>query len=389
MKLALHIGTTKTGTTTLQRWVLRNRDGLRAQGIHYPDSLLKAESHKKLMFYARDSDKPDASFAAAGIRSPEDHAAFRASLRLDFLREFTDNRNDRAWLVSSEHLHTKLSSLAMVERVRDLFTPCFSDITVYVHLRPQVDLLVSNASQRARMGREVTRAELARSAVGPGSSYFNYNKIVELWEKVFGAGNLRVVPFRRIPDITGQLITELGIDPAPLGPVTHENEALDWRAIALANVLNRQMQVESLPVPPEFYLNSMPGVERLRIGRALAEEIQGRFSKSNAALVARRSDITADDLVPDWTDHDGAANLHLLEAPCVFGDQIGHLVRRFTQELALERYRRHLAEVRLAIQQGRPDAVRSTRAEVSRLAAELASWGTAPPETLQDAPTSA
>ena len=33
MKLALHIGTPKTGTTTLQRWFAQNRTALQAQGV--------------------------------------------------------------------------------------------------------------------------------------------------------------------------------------------------------------------------------------------------------------------------------------------------------------------------------------------------------------------
>jgi hypothetical protein len=36
MKLILHIGTHKTGTTSLQAWLANNREALAANGVSYP-----------------------------------------------------------------------------------------------------------------------------------------------------------------------------------------------------------------------------------------------------------------------------------------------------------------------------------------------------------------
>jgi hypothetical protein len=369
MKLALHIGTPKTGTTTLQRWFAANRVALRDQGVCYPVSP-GAENHRKLSIYARDTDRPDGGFARAGVDSADAHAAFRAQFEADLAREVEANRDARVWLISNEHLHSKIVSEAMAQRVRVALS-AFDEVTVYLHLRPQVDLLVSNASQRARMGREVSHAALTRPSVGPNSAYFNYDRSVRLWEAAFGADNLRLVPFRRIPDITRHLIGELGIDTAPLTPVERANEALDWRAIALANVVNRVLALDGAADPPQFFLDEMPAVERLQIGRATAEEIQQRFARSNAALARRRKDIRLSDLEPDWSAYDAPANLPLVEAPCVFADQLGWLIERFDREVATERFRRHLAEARLAILQGRDDDARRAEAAAERAARRL------------------
>ena len=51
MKLILHIGTAKTGTTTLQHWFASNRESLQVQGIYYPNSLGKV-NHRKLSLFA-------------------------------------------------------------------------------------------------------------------------------------------------------------------------------------------------------------------------------------------------------------------------------------------------------------------------------------------------
>ena len=171
MKLALHIGTAKTGTTSLQTWFATNRDALGAQGVWYPRAP-GAENHRKLMVHARDSDKPDPSFGKFGIRTPAEHEAFRTRLRHDLTVEVAASQRlgHHIWVMSSEHLHSKITTPAMITRLHDLLSPLFDDITIHLHLRPQIDLLVSNASQRARMGRPVTRAELTRDAVSSSSS---------------------------------------------------------------------------------------------------------------------------------------------------------------------------------------------------------------------------
>ena len=376
MKLILHIGTAKTGTTSLQGWFSTNRDALGQQGVWYPRAP-GAENHRKLMAYARDTDKPDPSFAKFGIRTPADHTAFRTRLRQELALEVEVSRRLRhhTWVISSEHLHSKVTTPAMMQRLHDLLSPLFDQITVYLHLRPQIDLLVSNASQRARMGRPVTRADLTRDAVSTSSSYFNYNKIVDHWEQVFGAENLVLKPFRRMPDMLGFMTQMLGLDLSRLTALDRANRGLDWRSLALANTVNAGFAALKLGTPPDFHLDDMPGSDRVQLGRALAQEMQALFDASNAKLAKRRSDVTADDLTPDWSAYATASNLHLIEAPCLFADQLTHMVRRFAQDRAMEQWRRHMAEGRLAALTGDNAGLKRAKRLAAEAAAELDALG--------------
>ncbi len=376
MKLILHIGTAKTGTTSLQGWFSTNRDGLGAQGIWYPRTP-GGENHRKLMVYARDTDKPDPSFAKFGIRTPSEHEAFRTRLRHELTLEVEVSQRLRhhSWVISSEHLHSKVTTVPMIQRLHDLLAPLFDQITVYLHLRPQIDLLVSNASQRARMGRPVTRADLTRDAVSTSSSYFNYNKIVGHWEQIFGAENLVLKPFRRMPDMLGFMSQMLELDLSRLTPLERANRGLDWRSLALANTVNAGFAALKLAPPSDFHLDDMPGTERLQLGRDLAQEMQGRFDASNAKLAKRRPDVTEAELTPDWSAYAQASNLHLIEAPCLFAEQLTHMVRRFAQDRALEQWRRHIAEGRLAALTGDGAALKRAKRLASEAAAELDALG--------------
>lgn len=378
MKLALHIGTARTGTTTLQTWFAANRAGLAEQGICYPVSP-GDKNHRRLMVYALDTVLSEPVLTGAGIRSESDHETFRSKMREDLAREMTFSREtgQKIWLMSSELLHSRIAKPSMITRLHALLKPHFDQITVYLHLRPQVDLLISNASQTVRNGKPVNRADLTRHGVSAISNFYNYNNFTTNWEAVFGAQNIRLVPYRRIPDITRFMIDELLIDNRHLSPVVSVNPSLDWQAMALSNMVHSGFAKLGLGKPPGLYLDEMKGSDRLQLGRALAQELQARFDDSNTKLTTRRSDITFDELTPDWSQHDELGNLEIVEAPILYAPQVALVMRRLAQEHAMERWRRHIAEGRLAAMTGDLDALDAAKRAAKDVAAELESLGRA------------
>ncbi len=386
MKLALHIGTARTGTTTLQVWFEANRAALSVQGIRYPTTP-GIKNHRRLMVYALDSSPTEGALTGLGIRTPDDHEEFRSRMRSEMAQEVAKSAEagEHTWIMSSELLHSRINSPAMVARLAALLRPNFDQITVYLHLRPQVDLLISNATQVAKGGRPVTRADLTRASVGEKSNFYNYDKFVGHWESVFGAQNLRLVSYKTTPDITRFMIDTLGIDPVPLTPVVSVNPGLDWRAIALSNAVHAGFADLGIGLRPFFHLETMPGQDRLQMGRSLSQEVQARFDASNTRLAQRRSDITLEELTPDWAAFDETGNLGIVEGPCAYAPQIAHVIRRLTQDAAMERWRRHIAEGHLAAHVGDAEGLSRAKAAAKAVAAELDAlgyvWDTEPAAT--------
>ena len=376
MKLALHIGTATTDTATLQAWFSGNRVGLGAQGLWYPLSP-GADSHRKLTAYARDTSKPDPIFGQFGIRSQQSHTAFRKKLREDMIRELDTShaRGHRQWLMSSELLHTKINTPEMIARLHDLLAPLFDEITVYLHLRPQVDMLIAFASQRCRMGKPVNRAEMTHPSIGPQNNTYNHDKIVGLWEDAFGPANLRLIPFKTTPDMIGVFSGLFGLDRSNLGPVEPTLRELDWRAIMLSNALSAGYSAMNLDLFMGPYLEGMPGDERLQLGRDLAQDLQGRFEDSNVKLANRRTDITLDDLTPDWPSYTEESNLQLIEAPTLYTEQLAHMVRRLSLDRAVEKWRRHMAEGRLAALTGEGADLERAKRNIQEAAKALDALG--------------
>ncbi|MCF3638472.1 hypothetical protein LXM94_00630 [Rhizobium sp. TRM95111] len=378
MKLALHIGTPRTDAAAFQAWCSSNRDGLMAQGVGYAIAP-GAKNHRKLVAYASETDKPHASLVGLGVTNPKQHEQFRKDLDAAMRKEIKDNPGVKTWVMSSEDIFTAVNTVGMVRRLYELLTPLFNDVTVYLHLRPQLDLVMALASQQARAGKVVTRAELTRKSISSTDSFYNYDRGIAPWEEVFGAQNLRLVPFRLYPSLTEFLIEELHINGKSLSAFEARVPELDWRAIALSNSVKRGLEALAIQDVPDLFLGSMPGDEGLKLGRALAEEVQGRFIQGNRALADRRSDITIEDLTPDWSGYSDDGNAHLMEAPCLFSEQMGYMVRRFTQEIALETWRRHVAEAKAAALAGDTKARDTAKLEAERALKRLAALGVTAP----------
>ena len=357
MRLLLHIGTEKTGTTTLQRWFDRNRQVLREKGVWYPISL-GASNHRHLSVFAGDSDKPEDGFFLRGIHSIEDHQAFRKQLIDDFSREYSEKSHLQTWVISNEQLHSRLLNHGTVKRTKDFLADRFDDVKVVVHLRPQVDVAVSLASTEAEYGTKITARRF--SGIADHNLYYNYEKLIDRWETAYGPENVIIVPFKRKPCITSFFIDLLNLDTQGLSGISRSNESLDWRTIALLNALlmpelNNDKTVNQ---NRQIFLDDFPRDEPLRIGLDLAKEVQAHFDISNQQLVARRPDLELDDLLPDWSRYDAEPNVHLLNGECVFGDQLRYLVQRLNWQVKLEQCSARLAECDLALAHNNSDGAR-------------------------------
>jgi hypothetical protein len=176
MKLILHIGTAKTGTTTLQHWFASNRESLRAQGIYYPQSLGKV-NHRKLSVFAMNRVNSDRYSHKNEISSVEDYQIFKSNLTRDFEQEYAENSEINTWVISNEHLHSRLTKIEMINQVKQFLSDKFEEIEVLVHLRPQVDLAVSLASTATRAGNIVNYSCFSQQI--KSDHYYNYDRLIE------------------------------------------------------------------------------------------------------------------------------------------------------------------------------------------------------------------
>ena len=114
----LHIGTQKTGTTTLQNLGSRNRDALAHQGLLYPRTPGTVNHYGLPVFAAWGRVQSDLT-RDLGLNTPSDVAAYLQSFPDRLGDEIRASGCSKVWL-SNEHLSSRIRSPEYLGRLATL-----------------------------------------------------------------------------------------------------------------------------------------------------------------------------------------------------------------------------------------------------------------------------
>ncbi len=204
-ELILHIGSHKTGTSSIQHFLAAQREALAREDVAY---LLP------------DRDGRHSAFNL--IRTSGELEGFRARVhraRADRLLQPRATRN----IVSTE-MFFWLSDPEEVATLAELIRPRFDRITVLAYLRRQ-DLLAVSHRNQVMTGSPAQQFYGLRTHPLPEyrphlHSYFDYaTKLLDLWGGAFGRDNLLVVPFEPANlaggDVVADFTARLGVNLTP------------------------------------------------------------------------------------------------------------------------------------------------------------------------------
>ncbi len=196
MKLYLHIGTEKTGTTSIQECLFQNRGALAAAGFHFLQCA-GTRNNRALPCACMNDAQADDFFLKRRIITPKQRAEFRETLNKALKAELRALPSSiHSVVISSENFHSRTSSLAEVLRVHDMLIPFFSSVNVICYLREQSALCLSSYSTVMRSGGNEELGEFLKRCT-PDNIYYNYHDMLGNWAEVFGRENLRVRIFSR------------------------------------------------------------------------------------------------------------------------------------------------------------------------------------------------
>jgi hypothetical protein len=204
MRLYLHIGPHKTGTTAIQRFFHVNRDLLKERGLLYPLSGRPEKPGAPPGGPRRLNHHP----LAAEILSPPDD--IRDSAWPNLLAELREAKEEVALLSSElfDHVRTEGHFDALRSHLHGL------DVKVIVYLRRQDEFLGSYYAQYvSRKAGTLSFEEFRRLPEVEA----DYERLLSRWENAFGREALIARPYERSAFPNGDVIADIcaliGVDP--------------------------------------------------------------------------------------------------------------------------------------------------------------------------------
>ena len=288
-ELILHIGTEKTGTSTIQAFLSRNRAVLRPAGVLAPRLMHRPRAVR----LAACCDVPP--WPLAGRHFAVDSQAALEDLRGETLKRLDARLADRPYsrvVISNEHFHSLVRSPAQLDWLQEVVSSRFDGVRVVVYFRRQDRLAVSRWSTSLRAG-FVSKDPFQ---FGPGvHHYFSHLGVYRLWSEVFGRDRMTVRLFERERFAGGNVLDDfldaaglprgLAYQPAPV-----INEALSADAAAVLTEFNTRIIAGRLELSDRdrrattgLVAARYPGPPRLPL-RAHAETFYLGFAEENAAL---------------------------------------------------------------------------------------------------------
>ena len=238
--LFLHIGTEKTGTTTLQIMCSDNRKILADAGLLYPRTP-GVVNHVGAALYALDlEDRPDLR-SSLGLDNGSELAAYRDRFVDDLSREIGESGCPTV-LISNEHLSSRVTQPAQIERLVQGLSRITSDIRVVVYLRPQYELAPSWFSTSIKSG----NTEPFNPPLSDGNYFYNYDKLLQNWERAVSRSNITVRLFAKESFVNANLVDDffsaLGRNPPETLTIpADKNKSLDAGTLEFLRIANKHV----------------------------------------------------------------------------------------------------------------------------------------------------
>lgn len=241
MRCILHIGLEKTGSTSIQATLGKNRDLLKAHQVLYPKSLGE-RSHVRLYAFASEDGMNEIK-VQCGLVALSGIGEFRRSLQGQLEREISATAPHTV-IISNEHCSSRLINISEISRLKKLLEILFTTITVVVYLRSQGESLRSAYSTQIKTG---STEKFKYPSADLVESRYDYDALLDRWETVFGKQNIDVRMFD-VEDFIGvdvvtDFIERLGLGFATEAIVREPNKNVGLSAFSteFLRLLNRHV----------------------------------------------------------------------------------------------------------------------------------------------------
>ena len=236
MTAYVHIGTEKTGTTSIQYFLAKNDENWLKKGFMYVESIRKNGQHWVLTDLL--------NIHCLKVKNEQQKLFYQD--RMEKLKQEVRENKNKIFIFSSEGLTwaLDLTQIKPVKALNDLlYSLGFSDIKIILYLRNQADLMVSASSENIKSHQPFYAANTSPSKFTKTPHTYDFKNIIQKYGEVFGKENLIVRLFDKNEFKDGDLLKDfvdaIGLkwDDSFIIP-ENQNETLDLIGFELGKRIN-------------------------------------------------------------------------------------------------------------------------------------------------------
>jgi len=285
----VHIGTEKTGTTSIQKFLKRNVKLLATHGANFPLHFTYPHHYDLVVPFTEEYSDIHAEIE---IRTQADIDA----LLLDLDKRLSGARG--TWVFSAEHFSSRLDTAEKAGNFLTWLGKYFDEITVVLFARRQDFWIPSSYSTTVLAGgKKLFDAEYTQRGI------FNLESVVNSWGMHVKPENFIVCPyFENTADL--KLIDEflmtlnLPVDAPWKNPRPRVNKRMSADALEVLRLINRQVGPEPEEKQPlgwqamRNYLREMPGTA-WQLPAGANEAIVDSYRESNQRMLDNLAEISS------------------------------------------------------------------------------------------------
>lgn len=290
MKAIVHIGAPKTGSSSIQAFLDRNKDEFERRGFRYSRLFEQRGSQYEYVLAALHE-------AGQLPGNPENRRHFGVTTRAaledqakaptEYLARYADTYSEPVALFSSEHFVPWLKDADTVKVADAMFGRTFEHVRYILYLRNPVSYLVSQYSETVKRGNTNRLSDFVKS----GAASVKQLQLVERWVSAVGRERLDVrlmeTDWMRDGDLLADYCHAVGADLQGMQTPRHQNTSLNVVAAEALRRLNRQFpELADVGKVDPFRARLFHRVVELAEGApplALSRPLQRRIEKSAEA----------------------------------------------------------------------------------------------------------
>jgi len=240
--VTLHIGTEKTGTTTIQEFLFLNKSILLRQNVFIP-AFLGPRNHRWAVFLAEGDDRVDSFTKSRGLSEDKEKRLSIKSFKREELFQKTIDFSNKHWVISSEFFQSRLTTELEIRELKKILLEAFSSVNIVIYVREPIRTAIATWSTMIKAGGTI------RALWEPGRFEKNncdHKAILSRWLNVFDKHQITVRLFDRNSFENDDLLNDfckyarITMSPDFAIPAP-SNQSLSFKAILILSEINKSI----------------------------------------------------------------------------------------------------------------------------------------------------